>query len=122
VEVSSAPQKASDVYLLAVMVVTDELGEVRSELRLPTDLSAVLGVAGDIEHFGARVVDMSPSGMGIEVPLALAKGYKGLRQPRTGVGVWWDSFLPPESSGFVRCRLSIGRVHLPGINIKRMWR
>lgn len=76
VAVSSTEQNANDLYLLAVRVVTDELGEVRSELRLPTDLPAVLCVAGGAAQIAARVVDMSPSGMGIEVPMPLRKGAK----------------------------------------------
>ncbi len=76
VEVSSAEQGATNIYILSVKVVAEQLGEVRSELRLPIDLRAVLRVAGATAEMAVRIVDMSPSGMGIEVPLALSRGAK----------------------------------------------
>ena len=76
VAVSSAAQGASGVYLLAVNVDSQEAGEVRSEFRLPTDLPAVIRVAGEAEQVVVKIVDMSPSGMGIEVPVALPRGAK----------------------------------------------
>jgi hypothetical protein len=75
VSVSSTGHSVSGVYLLAVKVV-DALGEVRSELRLPMDLPAVVRVAGSVEQMNARVVDMSPSGMGIELSTSLRLGSK----------------------------------------------
>ena len=76
VEVYSAEQSAASCYSLSVKVVAEQLGEVRSELRLPTDLPAVLRGAGATAEMAVRIVDMSPSGMGIEVPAALPRGAK----------------------------------------------
>ena len=76
VEVFSAEQSVTDVYFLAVKVVAEKLGEVRSELRLPTDIPATLRVAGATAEMTVRIVDMSPSGMCIEVPVALSRGAK----------------------------------------------
>jgi hypothetical protein len=76
VEVSSAEPSAANVYILAVKVVAEHLGEVRSELRLPIDLPATLRVAGATAEIAGRIVDMSPSGMGIEVASALSRGAK----------------------------------------------
>lgn len=75
-QVSSVAKSKENVYLLSVEPVADELGEVRSELRLPTDLSAKVRVSGAAEEFDARVVDMSPSGMGIELGVELNRGAK----------------------------------------------
>jgi len=76
VEVASATQLGAQAYALSVRVMNEELGEVRSELRLPTDLSAKLRVAGEAKQLAVRVVDMSPSGMGIETSKAIATGAK----------------------------------------------
>jgi len=76
VETISAMQVAPKAYLLTVKVLNEELGEVRSELRLPTDLAAKLRVAGEAKQLAVRVVDMSPSGMGIETSKALMPGAK----------------------------------------------
>ncbi len=76
VEVSSTAQSAADIYQLTLKVVNEQHGEVRSEFRLPTDLSAVMRVAGDTTQIPVKIVDMSPSGMGVEVPKSLAKGVK----------------------------------------------
>ena len=58
------------------MVLADEQGEVRSELRLPTDLDAIVTVAGEIEQIAAKIVDMSPSGMGLELEKPIPRGAK----------------------------------------------
>jgi hypothetical protein len=76
VEVSSAAPQANGDCLLTVKVVIDQPGDVRSELRLPTDLPAALRVAGETEQIDVRIVDMSPSGMGIEMTEALPPGAK----------------------------------------------
>ncbi len=77
VEVEVSAQGEASVYLLSVIKVpADELGEVRSELRLPTDLSATVRISGLTEELAAKVVDMSPSGMGIEVGVAIKCGAK----------------------------------------------
>ncbi len=73
---SSVAQIAPPGYLVTVSVVREESGEVRSELRLPTDLPASVRVAGEQQEIEARVVDMSPSGMGIEVETLLVRGAK----------------------------------------------
>jgi hypothetical protein len=76
VEVSSAAPQANAGFLLSVKVVAEQLGDVRSELRLPTDLPAALRVAGETEQIDVRIMDMSPSGMGIEMPKDLPPGAK----------------------------------------------
>ena len=72
--VSSATQQAPGAYVLAANVVTEEAGGIRAELRLPTDLAATLRVAGETEQIVVRIVDMSPSGMGLESDRALPSG------------------------------------------------
>jgi hypothetical protein len=75
VAVSFTEHDVPGVYLLAVKG-ADAAGEVRSELRLPTDLPAVVRVAGSAEQMNARVVDMSPSGMGMELATPMPLGSK----------------------------------------------
>jgi hypothetical protein len=72
----SSSLEIGGICRLAVKVVTDEHGEVRSELRLPTDLPTVLTVAGESEQIAAKVVDMSPSGMGVELAKPIPRGVK----------------------------------------------
>ena len=74
--VVSSNSDAGGLCRLAVKVLTDERGEVRSELRLPTDLTAVVTVAGETEQIAARIVDMSPSGMGLELEKSIQRGVK----------------------------------------------
>jgi hypothetical protein len=99
VAVSSVAQDAAGVYLLAVRVVNDEDGEVRSELRLPTDLAAILRVAGETEQIATRVVDMSASGMGIEVPVSLARGAKVCINLEQGLAFGEIRFCREKSAG-----------------------
>ncbi len=42
------------------------LGDVRSELRLPTDLYATLSRSAESAELRVKIVDMSPTGMGME--------------------------------------------------------
>lgn len=76
VEVSSSTSLQPDGYLLIVRIQSNQPGAVRSELRLPIDLPATLQVSGRPEEIVARIVDMSPSGMGIELEKALPEGAK----------------------------------------------
>ena len=75
-QVSCTAKGEANGYLLSVRPVADEVGEVRSELRLPTDLCAKIRVSGETKEFDAKVVDMSPSGMGIELGVPLNCGAK----------------------------------------------
>lgn len=76
VAVSSCLSQGPSQYAVELSVVSNDPGEVRSELRLPTDLSAFVTVAGRSEEIPAKVVDMSPSGMGLETRMALQRGAK----------------------------------------------
>lgn len=99
VEVSSNTLGSSNLYSLTVKVVTEELGEVRSELRLPTDLSARVKVAGAIKEIPAKVVDMSPSGMGIETNVAFSRGSKVCIDLAQGLAFGEIRFCREKSSG-----------------------
>ena len=72
---SSSPHGLGE-YTVELRVVSDDLGEVRSELRLPTDLAAFVTVAGKSDEIAAKVVDMSPSGMGLETGVPIQRGAK----------------------------------------------
>ena len=99
VEVSSKGQSSPNVYSLTVKVVTEELGEVRSELRLPTDLSAMVRVAGETREIPGTVVDMSPSGMGIETKVPIARGSKVCVNLDQGLAFGEIRFCREKSSG-----------------------
>lgn len=72
-QVLSCEQERAGKFALAVRRVYGPLGAVRSEPRIPVDLSAVLRYPG-CDHLFARVVDMSQSGLGFEIPAPVPTG------------------------------------------------
>ena len=72
-EVVSCEQERSGEFSLAVRRVYGPQGATRSEPRIPVDLSAALTCPGGDRMF-ARVVDMSQSGLGFELPDAVPVG------------------------------------------------
>jgi hypothetical protein len=72
-EVVSCEQEARGIFMLAVRRVYGPLGATRSEPRIPVDLSATLTRPGSDRMF-ARLVDMSQSGLGFELPAAVPVG------------------------------------------------
>lgn len=72
-EVVSCEQERSGKSTLAVRRVYGPLGATRSEPRIPVDLSAALTCPGDDRMF-ARIVDMSQSGLGLELPASVPVG------------------------------------------------
>ncbi len=84
---------------LVVKVVADQHGEVRSELRLPTDLPTVVTVAGESEQIAAKVVDMSPSGMGVRNGKTYFARGEGLYKSGTRLGLWRNSFCQQKPNG-----------------------
>lgn len=98
VAVSSSVERAGHCRL-TVKVVTDAQGEVRSELRLPTDLPAVITVAGESEQIAAKVVDMSPSGMGVESVQPIPRGAKVCIDLEQGLAFGEIRFCRQKSAG-----------------------
>ncbi|HTU46182.1 MAG TPA: PilZ domain-containing protein [Bryobacteraceae bacterium] len=72
-QVLSCEQEQQGKFALAVRRVYGPHGAVRSEPRIPVDLSAVLRYPG-CDHLFARIVDMSQSGLGFELPAAVSAG------------------------------------------------
>lgn len=59
-------------YHLGVQIIGG--GGIRTEPRLPVDLPATMDYPGGQVSFAARVIDMSPSGLGLELPTFIPKG------------------------------------------------
>ena len=66
-EVVSCEQQSRGSFAVAVRRVYGPQGATRAEPRIPVDLSAVLTSPSNDRMF-ARVVDMSQSGLGFELP------------------------------------------------------
>ncbi len=99
-EVSPDSQKAAGVYLLSVKSADDRMSDVRSELRLPIDLPAMLRVAGEAAQIAVRVVNMSPSGMGIELTKELEQGAKACIDLEQGLAFGEIRFCRPKDARF----------------------
>jgi hypothetical protein len=99
VEVTFAAQQSTDRYTLAVKVIEDEPSEIRCELRLPMNLPATLRVAGESTQLQARIVDMSPSGMGIEVATMVPSGAKVCINLEQGLAFGEIRFCRQKSPG-----------------------
>jgi hypothetical protein len=72
-EVVSCEQQSSGRFTVAVRRVYGPQGATRDEPRIPVDLSAVL-TTPSCDRMFARVVDMSQSGLGFELPDSVAVG------------------------------------------------
>jgi PilZ domain len=72
-EVVSCEQQSSSSFTVAVRRVYGPQGATRAEPRIPVDLSAVL-TSPSYDRMFARVVDMSQSGLGFELPDSVAVG------------------------------------------------
>jgi PilZ domain len=72
-EVVSCEQECSGRFTVAVRRVYGPHGASRAEPRIPVDLSAVL-TSPSYDRMFARVVDMSQSGLGFELPDSVAVG------------------------------------------------
>jgi PilZ domain len=72
-EVVSCEQQSSGRFTVAVRRVYGPQGATRAEPRIPVDLSAVL-TSPSCDRMFARVVDMSQSGLGFELPDSVAVG------------------------------------------------
>lgn len=72
-EVVSCEALSAGRFALAVRRVYGPQGAIRFEPRIPVDLSATLTYPG-CDRIFARVVDMSPSGLGFELSAPLAVG------------------------------------------------
>jgi PilZ domain len=72
-EVVSCEQQSSGGFTVAVRRVYGPQGATRAEPRIPVDLSAVL-TTPSYDRMFARVVDMSQSGLGFELPDSVAVG------------------------------------------------
>jgi hypothetical protein len=72
-EVVSCEQQSSHMFTVAVRRVYGPQGATRAEPRIPVDLSAVL-TTPSYDRMFARVVDMSQSGLGFELPDSVAVG------------------------------------------------
>jgi PilZ domain len=72
-EVVSCEQQSSGRFTVAVRRVYGPQGASRAEARIPVDLSAVL-TSPSYDRMFARVVDMSQSGLGFELPDSVAVG------------------------------------------------
>jgi hypothetical protein len=72
-EVVSCEQQSSGRFTVAVRRVYGPQGATRAEPRIPVDLSAVL-TTPSYDRMFARVVDMSQSGLGFELPDSVAVG------------------------------------------------
>jgi hypothetical protein len=72
-EVVSCEQQSSGRFTVALRRVYGPQGATRAEPRIPVDLSAVL-TSPSCDRMFARVVDMSQSGLGFELPDSVAAG------------------------------------------------
>jgi hypothetical protein len=72
-EVVSCEQQSPGSFAVAVRRVYGPQGATRAEARIPVDLSAVL-TSPSYDLMFARVVDMSQSGLGFELPDSVAVG------------------------------------------------
>jgi hypothetical protein len=72
-QVVSCGQQSSGKFTVAVRRVYGPQGATREEPRIPVDLSAVL-TTPSCDRMFARVVDMSQSGLGFELPDSVAVG------------------------------------------------
>ncbi len=105
-EVVSCEQRRSDDFTLVLRRLYGAKGAIRSEPRIPVDLSAVLS-SPDCDRMFARIVNMSQSGLGFELPAPLSVG--------TRVSLHFTSGI---AFGEIRHCAAVGPIYTSGMRIE----
>lgn len=78
-------RQESGSYNLGILLARD--ADRRSETRTPVDLHALLHIAGSLTAIPVRVIDLSVSGLGLELPTAVALGASVRVELGTGTAI-----------------------------------
>ncbi|MFL6354811.1 MAG: PilZ domain-containing protein [Bryobacteraceae bacterium] len=105
-EVVSCEQQSPGRFAIAVRRVYGPQGATRAEARIPVDLSAVL-TSPSYDRMFARVVDMSQSGLGFELPDSVAVGTKVSVHFACGIAFGEVRHCTVASSGVYRAGMRI---------------
>jgi hypothetical protein len=107
--VSYCRPERNDRFNLALRM-TPEVG-VRREIRTELNLETSLQIAGSLGRISARVVDLSPSGVGFETPAELSLGTRV-----------WIALGSSNALGEVRHCTAIGDRYRAGIRLEKLTR
>jgi len=86
IEVSYCRKCSDGGYELGGNILSAKEGAVRREWRLPADIPAQVTVVGRLATYKARVVNISPSGLGLQMPVDVPPGSELILQMRDGSG------------------------------------
>lgn len=103
-------------YNLGILLARD--ADRRSETRTPVDLPALLHIAGSLTAIPVRVIDLSVSGLGLELPTAIALGASVRVELGTGTAIGEIRHCEGNSAGF-RAGIRMSEFVLPA-NAQRM--
>ncbi|MBV8830664.1 MAG: PilZ domain-containing protein [Acidobacteriaceae bacterium] len=86
IQVTYCRQTRDGGYELGCEITSTKEGTVRREWRLPADIPAQVTIVGETAKYKAKVVNISPSGLGIEIPIEVPAGAELIVQMRDGSG------------------------------------
>jgi PilZ domain len=105
-EVISCEQQSPGRFVIAVRRVYGPQGATRAEARIPVDLSATL-TSPSYDRMFARVVDMSQSGLGFELPDSVTVGTRVSVHFACGIAFGEVRHCTVEPSGVYRAGMRI---------------
>ncbi len=73
-EVVYSRKRDSGFHYIGIRTLMGNHGTVRKELRLPVDMRATIQIPGQSKPIRARVIDISPSGLGMNLPCEIPPG------------------------------------------------
>ncbi len=86
IQVSYCRKSQDGSYEVGCQVTGVHQGSVRREWRLPADIPAQVTIVGETAKYKARIVNISPSGLGLHLPVAVPTGSEMTVQMKDGSG------------------------------------